>query len=737
MTACLRLLALFLVALALPARAQDPDTEAPLSDEPVEVVPGEIRMDLHPIADGILREGQWSTVRVTLANGAASTVASVEMEERQSLSDGNQRFRRAVELPRGSKKDIQLLWRAGSATREREIRVQVGDEAVRRSFPVRMLTQDDVGIGVIGLDSLGTVAVREAWEGPVPGQSARINASDPRQVRSGLIPVADLPDKALGLSALDWIVWPQADPTDLSPEQLDALLTWVATGGNLLVSATDSWSVVADSELNRALPVDLIGESDGSADGWLAELGADGGGVRVPIATALPRTGPVHSASVLALADDGRPLWVAGAWGLGSVHALLLDPAVGPIARDVSREELWRTLLWIPSPDEGLKRYLNGPPGMAEWVDYGAGAFFPDELGASDATRGGPRLAVQLGLATPSRHGLLTSGLSSDQLGDGWYEGDEHAQFDARMRDLLSDIPGVAPLPLPWLAGFAIVYLLLIGPVDYAVLRLLKRQPLTWITFPILVAIFSAVALIGTSIIKGSQAIVTRYEVVDVLPGTGVWRGHTWLGIFSTAKNDLSLIAGYDDSIVRTVGDGGFVQESASTSSEGAGRFEWRAQTWSLAYLQSEWADAVPGGIELSAAPDGALVLTNHLGVDLSRAELHTRGHYLDLGPLRDGGTARIEPSEPTLTALAELVWSTGRRTGEGQEPSARRPIITFTNTPDTYGGQLNVQSPVGLVGVHEGAFEPLTLTGLSPVSEPVTVFRAPLYLTPLPAEAP
>ena len=115
---------------------------------------------------------------------------------------------------------------------------------------------------------------------------------------------------------------------------------------------------------------------------------------------------------------------------------------------------------------------------------------------------------------------------------DGWTDS---------LKQYLGDIQGIAPLPIEWLLGFSLVYLFFIGPLDYGVLRLLQRQPLTWITFPIIIVVFSTVALVGTAWVKGSEAHLRVLEVVDVLPGTDQWRGSSYAGIWATGRATVTV----------------------------------------------------------------------------------------------------------------------------------------------------------------------------------------------------
>ncbi len=54
----------------------------------------------------------------------------------------------------------------------------------------------------------------------------------------------DLPDRWWGLEAVDVILWDQPNPDAVSPAQLDAVVEWVRSGGQLVVGVGASWNAI-------------------------------------------------------------------------------------------------------------------------------------------------------------------------------------------------------------------------------------------------------------------------------------------------------------------------------------------------------------------------------------------------------------------------------------------------------------------------------------------------------------
>ncbi|QDV89565.1 hypothetical protein RAS2_06350 [Phycisphaerae bacterium RAS2] len=85
----------------------------------------------------------------------------------------------------------------------------------------------------------------------------QLNWLNARHARA--LPPRELPSRWQGLDAVDAIVWNDADPTGLSPQQIAALVDWVREGGRLLLTGGRNWQALASSPLADALPVTLIG----------------------------------------------------------------------------------------------------------------------------------------------------------------------------------------------------------------------------------------------------------------------------------------------------------------------------------------------------------------------------------------------------------------------------------------------------------------------------------------------
>ncbi len=106
--------------------------------------------------------------------------------------------------------------------------------------------------------------------------------------------------------------------------------------------------------------------------------------------------------------------------------------------------------------------------------------------------------------------------------------------------ELLSDLQrGLESFDVPvihfgWVTLFILVYILIVGPLDYFVLKkLFKRLELTWITFPTLVILVSVLAYVIAYKAKGDELRINKIDVVDYDLAAGQAYGRSWFSIFS------------------------------------------------------------------------------------------------------------------------------------------------------------------------------------------------------------
>ncbi len=114
-------------------------------------------------------------------------------------------------------------------------------------------------------------------------------------------------------------------------------------------------------------------------------------------------------------------------------------------------------------------------------------------------------------------------------------------------RDALNALPGLSYPSTLQICGFLGIYLIAVGPLNYLVLRRLKRRELAWVTIPGIVLLFSLGAYLTGYQLRGANAILHRLAIVQVWPEAEYAQVDGMVGLFSPqrANFDLTFPAGY------------------------------------------------------------------------------------------------------------------------------------------------------------------------------------------------
>lgn len=122
-------------------------------------------------------------------------------------------------------------------------------------------------------------------------------------------------------------------------------------------------------------------------------------------------------------------------------------------------------------------------------------------------------------------------GLLPSRLTDGSFLGDDS--------QLLQAVQQLASLQLPPVGGLLLLlaaYILVVGPLNYLVLRRMDRRELAWISVPVLVVGFAAAAYGYGSLLRGSDVIVNEVAIVRGAPGATEGRAQDYFGVFSPTR---------------------------------------------------------------------------------------------------------------------------------------------------------------------------------------------------------
>jgi hypothetical protein len=112
---------------------------------------------------------------------------------------------------------------------------------------------------------------------------------------------------------------------------------------------------------------------------------------------------------------------------------------------------------------------------------------------------------------------------------------------DSMLVSAVSQLPSLALPPIGGLIVLLGAYIVLIGPVNYLVLRRLDRREWAWLTMPVLVVVFTVVAYGFGALLRGNDVIVNEVAIVHGAAGTTEGTGQIYVGVFSPSRVKYQL----------------------------------------------------------------------------------------------------------------------------------------------------------------------------------------------------
>ena len=312
---------------------------------------------------------------------------------------------------------------------------------------------------------------------------------------TGVVPLTpqSFPANPILLGGLGAVVLDNFDSSSLSQAQVQALQQYVGLGGGLVLAGGTSWRRTLTQLPPELVPLRPQGGTTVSLEPLLDLLGKHSQLVAQSVA------GTLTSGARVVLADAaGNPLLAELSYGAGKVAELTYDPADEPVASHVDEvRSSWAAALSRIATFTSS----NNPK-------FGVGVVVaPATVGSS---------------AFPPSTGM------------------GHYGFESQIAQLLSDTAANALPPLGILGGLLVLYVLIAGPLNYTVLRNLRRRELMWVTIPLVAILATGGAYAGGVLVHGQEYFVNEIQVLRVAPSGGV-DASIYDALFSPRRGDLTL----------------------------------------------------------------------------------------------------------------------------------------------------------------------------------------------------
>ena len=286
--------------------------------------------------DGFYKSEFWVPVHVTVANTGPAVEGDIRLTVGSSAAGDRVVYNAPISLPTQSNKRVTLLVNLARAVSTPQVELRNDQDQLIATVATNTMsptTPDTLLYGVVS---------------PEPGRFSVLESAAGGRSRAAVafLEMADLPETAVGWSALDILVLNDVDTGQLTAGQLGALEAWVSSGGQLVVTGGPGWQKTT-AALAEMLPVTVTGSE--SVDDLPALRQQAGVPFRDP-GPYVVATGSLSRGELL-WHQEGLPLLARQSRGRGAVYFLALDPKLAPLVDWDGSEVVWAEVAdRVPAP---------------------------------------------------------------------------------------------------------------------------------------------------------------------------------------------------------------------------------------------------------------------------------------------------------------------------------------------------------------------------------------------------
>lgn len=499
---------------------------------------GAFQFDVFIGYGGVVREVGWFPVWCEVKNDGPAFTGTIEIAKAQFGAE--QKHQLILELPTDTKKRITFpLFYSGGFPRWN---VKLRDE----SGEVRKELRID--------------AKEVAWEGVIMGAVSRTFAGTPQfpqfqksngrlQPQVGRIIINQLvnqfPDTQIALESLSSLYLNSEQALRLTQNQADAISSWVAFGGHLFLAIEQPTDVLATEWLQPLCPFRPEGFGRVLAGDSFQKWLEDDSRRSLP-----PRTISGAMGNLLDSAIDNS----------SSSRPLNSPPLPGGRADFKVSFDYSKILEKRRSKNEAFKNEIM-PIVTGQRLDGEVLLEAKNLPLIITAPRGRGQVTVLT--FSPEREPFLSWENKNwfwaklNRVAPEWFGDWELTHYGGHSLDgafhSLIESRQIRKLPVSWLILLLAVYLAIIGPFDYWILKKVNRQMLTWATFPAYVVLFSLLIYFIGYRLRAGDTEWNELHIVDAVPTgqTAQLRGRSYMAIYSPANAEYDVRCPFPDSAFR------------------------------------------------------------------------------------------------------------------------------------------------------------------------------------------
>jgi hypothetical protein len=503
---------LFIASSLLAQSVAQAETKEPLVIDRVRIgFPGAQNEDLSRY-----KAGFWAPVYIDLTVGPQDIPIDAKNEiivETTDSDDIQNEYRQPLRsLTKGSSVTEMTYVRPGNGGSEITVTIRIGDRVFKKKGDRET---DDVvnpdgtlylvlGAKLPGLRRALTPRPNPAQPG---GDVVDEDPEDTRQLRfADIQQVEQMPTRWFGYHAVDVVVLPSGNEAFIKRLSEDrggrpeALAEWVRRGGRILIAAGRNQQFVQEllDKKMKLLNCGITGTVKRPQLSSLQQL--TGSRLAHPDGIEISKLAPGAGVDIVkgtaespdAKDREMRPILVESACGLGHVLLVACDIDMPPFTGWAGQKAFWLKVQEMLEPPLAQRP----DPALGNWM------------------------------------------------------GEDRQELASRMQDSLESFGDITVISFGWVALFILLYIIVVGPLDYLFLKkVVKRLEWTWVTFPAVVLLVSAMAYFTAYWLKGNDLKIQKIDIVDIDlnpplddkdPRPQVY-GSTWFTLFSPRIQNYTI----------------------------------------------------------------------------------------------------------------------------------------------------------------------------------------------------
>ncbi len=322
-----------------------------------------------------------------------------------------------------------------------------------------------------------------------------------------------------GFSSLDLLMLYDTNWSELNRQQLNAIKEWVQNGGRLLI-VMGSEPLAADNPIAQMLPFEIEPSRQMELPaGFLSKFGLNSQKSETVVRWPMKERSDSNAVGIEKF-DSGDIIFATSYIGFGRVGVLGFDPEGLSGGQASNSASFWVEIISkvLDDSSAALTETRSSSRSARVVSGFSTSVVLQRRIAINDQQKSGPEFQ--------DTHSFAIGGpqLCSNAVMGYFY-----------------NLPQLRPLSIIWVILLFALLALLLGPVDYFVLKRLDKQPLTWLTSCFWIILFSAGAYYGVAYLRGGRLTFRAVSVLDGIKKTGCSWSTTYSGLFAPSSADYKI----------------------------------------------------------------------------------------------------------------------------------------------------------------------------------------------------